>query len=63
MTDNKKFKLELAMVLNKNGIDEGLNIPDYILAKHLFNHLKNIEDMNNLNNLHQNLLPILEIMK
>jgi hypothetical protein len=63
MTDNKKFKLELAMVLSNNGIDERLNIPDYILAKHLFNHLKNIEDMNNLNNLHQNLLPILEIMK
>lgn len=63
MTDNKKFKLELAMVLNKNGIDVRLNIPDYILAKHVFNHLKNIEDMNNLNNLHQNLLPILEIMK
>ena len=63
MTDNKKFKLELAIVLSNNGIDERLNIPDYILAKHLFNHLKNIEDMNNLNNLHQNLLPILEIMK
>jgi hypothetical protein len=63
MTDNKKFKLELAMVLSNNGIDGRLNIPDYILAKHLFNHLKNIEDMNNLNNLHQNLLPILEIMK
>jgi hypothetical protein len=63
MTDNKKFKLELAMVLSNNGIDTRLNIPDYILAKHLFNHLKNIEDMNNLNNLHQNLLPILEIMK
>jgi hypothetical protein len=63
MTDNKKFKLELAMVLSNNVIDERLNIPDYILAKHLFNHLKNIEDMNNLNNLHQNLLPILEIMK
>lgn len=63
MTDNKKFKLELASVLNNNGIDNKLNIPDYILAKHLFNHLKNLEDMNNLNNLHQNLLPILDIMK
>jgi hypothetical protein len=63
MTENKKFKLELAMVLSNNGIDTRLNIPDYILAKHLFNHIKNIEDMCHLNNLHQNLLPISEIMK
>jgi hypothetical protein len=51
------------MVLSNNGIDSRLNIPDYILAKHLFNHIKNIEDMCHLNNLHQNLLPISEIMK
>lgn len=37
------FKQELALLINKHGIDSKLSIPDYILANHLGMSLSAIE--------------------
>lgn len=50
------FRLELEHILNKNGIDNELNTPDFILAEYLIQALDSYRDIQNRVSLHHNLV-------
>lgn len=39
------FRQDLQHLLNKHGMDSKVGVPDFILAKHLDNHLRNLGEM------------------
>ncbi len=50
------FRLELEHILNKNGIDNELNTPDFILAEYLIQALDTYRDIQKRVLLHHNLV-------
>lgn len=42
---NYEFKKELTILLNKYSIDNKVNLPDFILAETVVNHIKNIREL------------------
>lgn len=43
MSENKKIRKELEDIINKNGIDTMLELPDYVIAKFILDMLDSLE--------------------
>jgi len=43
-TVNNDFQIELASLLNKHGLDNNANTPDYVLARYLVRQLDNFRE-------------------
>lgn len=40
-----EFTEELRIAINRNSIDSAMNVPDYILAEYLVDHLRTLREM------------------